>query len=249
MIRDRDRDTFSTSAAGAAFDSSRKEADTSPVKLDASSDATVYVVDDNEMVRASLRTLLEWAGHRVSDFASAGAFLENCAARRGDCLLVDMRMPEMTGLELQAELVRRGIAVPVIIITGYADVALVLSGMKAGVVDFIEKPCDNEVLLETVKRTLASGRHARAHAVEAKAAEEAIALLTEREREVLERLVLGQSNKVVAYELGISPRTIEVHRAHIQQKMKARSLSDMVRVVRTAQGELSGETKRIGGSP
>ncbi len=198
-------------------------------------DATVFVVDDHDSVRASLRAFLSAVGLHVADYASADAFLEQATAERGDCILADMRMPGMTGLELQEELTRRGSAVPVIIITGHADVSLAVKAMKAGAADFIEKPYDNDTLLDSVRRALEISSHARVQAEDAKVATDLIMLLTDRERDVLSRLVLGQSNKIVAHELGISPRTVEVHRARIQSKMQARGLSDLVRIAHAAE--------------
>jgi two-component system response regulator FixJ len=201
-----------------------------------SPEATVFVVDDNDTVRHSLRALLESANHAVVDYDSAEALLGGSDVERGDCILADMRMPNMTGLELQQELSRRGITVPFILVTGHADVPLAVSAMKAGAADFIEKPYDDEALLASVSRALHVGRDARARSAEAKAAAAVISTLTEREHQVLDQLVLGQSNKLVAQELGISPRTVEVHRARILDKMKARSLADLVRAVHAVNG-------------
>ena len=134
------------------------------------------------------------------------------------------------GLELQEEIVRRKIGLPVIVITGHGDVALAVRAMKSGAIDFIEKPFDSEILLTSVQRAFAFGRTARNEAAEVADAERLLALLTPRELKVLDQTVSGRSNKVAAYELGISPRTIEVHRAHIMHKVSARSLSDLVRI-------------------
>lgn len=204
-------------------------------------EARVFVVDDSDSVRQSLRAVLESADLEVVDYPSAEAFLDGAMAEQGDCVLADMRMPNMNGLELQHELNRRGIGVSFIIVTGHADVPLAVAAMKAGASDFIEKPFDAEALLASVKRAVDAGRSARSKAVEAKAAASAVALLTEREREVLDQLVLGKSNKVVGHELGISPRTVEVHRARLLEKMKARSLSDLVRTVRAMEGRFPAE--------
>jgi len=199
-------------------------------------EATVLVVDDHERVRQSIRALLESANHSVVDFPSAQALLESSRAEQGDCILSDMRMPNMTGLELQQELARRGIGVPFIIITGHADVPLAVKAMKAGAADFIEKPFDDDMLLASIQRALEAGRTVRAQSVAARAAAELIATLTERERQVLDQLVLGQSNKLVAQHLAISPRTVEVHRSRILEKLKARCLSDLVRIVHAFEG-------------
>ena len=206
-----------------------------------SAETTIVVIDDNNGVRRSLRALLESSNFAVTDYASAISFLAD--GPHGDCLIVDVRMPEMSGLELQEELVRRGSTVPVIVVTGHADVPLAVHAMKAGAFDLIEKPLDEKALLDSIRRALASGRLTRNDAAEAKAADEKIGLLTDREHQVLEHLALGQSNKIVAHELGISPRTVEIHRARIQEKMKAGDLSELVRIVRAAGIDLAAASK------
>ncbi len=193
----------------------------------------IFVVDDDDDVRDSIRILLEAAGFAVKDYGSAKAFLAD-KITVGHCLIADIRMPEMDGLELQEEVVKRKLGLPVIVITGHGDVPLAVRAMKAGAVDFIEKPFDEEILLTSIRRALELGSKTRSEAAEAAAAERLLALLTPRERNVLDQLVIGRSNKVAAYELGISPRTIEIHRAHIMDKMNARGLSDLVRVALAA---------------
>jgi len=190
----------------------------------------VVVIDDHESVRDSLRALLESSGLRVKDYASAVAYLED--GGDGDCVLVDVRMPQMTGLELQQELNKRSSPVPVIVITGHGDVPLAVKVMRAGAFDFLEKPFDDDVLLNSIQRALAEGRRTVQTQTESRAAAALIAALTSREHEVLDHLVLGKSNKLIAYELGISPRTVETHRARLQEKLKARGLSDLVRLTR-----------------
>jgi two-component system, LuxR family, response regulator FixJ len=192
------------------------------------SDAIVVVIDDHEGVRHSLHALLESAGLNVRDYPSAVAYLADGA--EGDCVVADLRMPQMTGLELQQELLRRKIPVPLIVVTGHGDVPLAVNAMRAGAFDFLEKPVDDEHLLNSVGRALAEGRKSRATTQESQAAAELISGLTAREREVMDRLVLGMSNKLVAHELGISPRTVETHRARLQSKLKARDLSYLVRL-------------------
>lgn len=190
----------------------------------------VVVIDDHESVRTSLRALLECSGLAVKDYPSAVAYLEDDGG--GDCVLVDLRMPHMTGLELQQELNRRNSSVPLIVITGHGDVPLAVTAMRAGAFDFLEKPFDDDVLLDSIQRALAQGRKAFETKSESKAAAALISALTSREHEVLDHLVLGKSNKLIAHELGISPRTVETHRARLQEKLKARGLSDLVRLTR-----------------
>ncbi len=196
-------------------------------------EALIFVVDDDRDVRESTRALLESVGFAVRIYASATAFLAD-RPPPGGCLIADIRMPEMDGLELQEELIRRGIDLPVIIMTGHGDVPLAVRAMKAGALDFIEKPFNDEFMLASVRRALEIGLRVRNKHAEAKAAQDLLDLLTPRERNVLEQLVAGRSNKVAAYELGISPRTIEIHRARIMDKMNARSLSDLVRIALAA---------------
>jgi two-component system, LuxR family, response regulator FixJ len=194
----------------------------------------VLIVDDDADVRDSLRALLESAGFEVRDFASAKAILDCDALAKGACLIADIRMPDMDGLALQEELVNKRVGIPVIIVTGHGDVPLAVRAMKAGAVDFIEKPFDDDLLLKSIERALTVGKESRSQASLAEAATARVALLTERERQVLERLVAGRANKVIAYELDISPRTVEIHRAHVMEKMQARSLSDVVRLALAA---------------
>jgi two-component system response regulator FixJ len=194
-----------------------------------SGEATIFIVDDDADVRDSLRALLESALFTVADYDSAKTFLAAPAPGIG-CMIADIRMPDMDGLELQEELARRGIEIPVIVVTGHGDVPLAVRAMKAGAVDFIEKPYDDEVLLASVRRALAAGAPARKRAQVDPAIAELVSSLTPREREVLEHLIAGRPNKVIAYELGISPRTVEIHRAHLMEKMRARSLPELVRV-------------------
>ena len=196
--------------------------------------APVLIVDDDPDVRDSLRALLESAGFDVCDFDSAKKVLVEPSLSHGACLIADIRMPDMDGLQLQEELAKRQIAIPVIVVTGHGDVPLAVRAMKAGAVDFIEKPFDGEQMLETVRRATALSHQERSQAALAQLAENNVALLTARERQVLEQLIAGRSNKVIAYELDISPRTVEIHRAHLMEKMKARSLSELIRMALAA---------------
>ena len=197
--------------------------------------ARVFVVDDDQGMRESLRFLLESAGFAVETFASARDFLEAGGAGKSGCLVADVRMPEMNGLELQEKLAAEGARLPVILMTGHADVPMAVGAMRAGAADFIEKPFADEALIASIRRALAPaperGRPA-APAVPADLARR-LAKLTPREREVLDHLVRGSQHKVIAHALNISPRTIEVHRARIMQKMEARNLAHLVQLVLT----------------
>lgn len=191
---------------------------------------TVFVVDDDEAVRDSLASLLEAAGHTVETFASARAFLDAHASRQSGCLVVDIRMPDMDGLTLQERLAAEGARLPVIVVTGHGDVPLAVRAMKAGALDFIEKPFMEDAILQSVARALALAQSASVEENAAAGIAERLAGLTPREREVFDRLMAGKPNKVIAYELAISPRTVETHRARVMDKMQAQSLSHLVRM-------------------
>jgi two-component system response regulator FixJ len=195
----------------------------------------VFVVDDDDAVRDSMGLSLKLAGHTVETFNSAMSFLASDAAqaRRG-CLITDIRMPDMDGLELQEELAKRGSSMPVIVITGHGDVPLAVRAMKAGAADFLEKPFAREVLLAAVKRALESGEQDAQSALNAGEVRERISSLTPREREVFDLVVAGRQSKVIAYELGAATRTIEVHRGRMMNKMKASSLQELVRMAMAA---------------
>ncbi|HKX35937.1 MAG TPA: response regulator [Rhizorhapis sp.] len=201
-------------------------------------DPQVFIVDDDPGVRNSLRILLEAADFNALSFASARQFLDGEDARHG-CLITDVRMPDMNGVELLEEIIRRQMNLAVIIMTGHGDVPMAVRAMNAGAVDFLEKPFDAEVLLASVQRALLIGSQAHSRDAQTKAAKDLLALLTPRERNVLDKLVKGRSNKVTALKLGISPRTVESHRAKIMDKMQVSSLSDLVRVVVAAGPEIA----------
>ena len=188
----------------------------------------VHIVDDDEAVRQSLAFLLSSAGLAVRLYDSASAFLAGLASVKGGCLITDMRMPDMTGLELLHALKARACGLPAIVITGHGDVALAVEAMKAGAVDFIEKPFDEEAILHAVQAALERGSEGEGGDAPAIAAR--LASLSERERQVLEGLIAGHPNKTIAYDLGISPRTVEVYRANLMTKMEARSLSELIRM-------------------
>jgi two-component system, LuxR family, response regulator FixJ len=198
------------------------------------SKASVLIVDDDADVRDSLRALLESADYSVREFDSAKAVLADPTFSAGSCLIADIRMPDMDGLQLQEELTRRLSRLPVIVITGHGDVPLAVRAMKAGAVDFLEKPFDGELMLESVRRALALSRESGSAAAAAEDAGRRVALLTPREKEVLANLVAGHSNKVIAHNLSISPRTVEIHRAHLMEKMQARTLSSVIQMALAA---------------
>ena len=189
----------------------------------------VCIVDDDESVRESLGELLDAAGYAVESFASAVRFLASEAPRRCACLVTDVRMPEMDGLALQEELVRRGQKFPVIVITGHGDVPLAVRAMRAGARDFIEKPFNHQHLLASIKQALEAP--AEMAAAPAPVVQERMAELTAREREVMDLMVLGHPNKVIAKALDISFRTVEVHRTRILSKMQVRNVAELVRLV------------------
>jgi two-component system, LuxR family, response regulator FixJ len=194
----------------------------------------VYIVDDDEAVRDSLSVLLESKAFAVRSFASPLEFLEAAPSLPTGCLIVDIRMPEMDGLELQQHLIDRSLDFPLIVITGHGDVPLAVRAMKAGAVDFIEKPFTSEAILNSLDVALSrlAGRSEQDPTATAAAAK--LTLLSPREREVLEGLLAGLPNKTIAYDLTISPRTVEIHRARVMDKMGARSLSELVRLALAA---------------
>lgn len=190
-------------------------------------DTTIFILDDDAAVRDSLSMLIESAGYKTETFASCREFLARSPLPSRACLLLDVHMPEMTGLQLQDEMSRRGLKLPVIVMTGQADVPVAVRAMKAGALDFIEKPFSDEVMLESIRNALAApATKLGADPAIAKR----VAELTPREHDVLLQMVAGHPNKVTAYNLGISPRTVEIHRARVMEKMAARSLSELVRM-------------------
>jgi two-component system response regulator FixJ len=194
----------------------------------------LFIVDDDESVRESLAALLGVHGYDVTVFDSALRFLATCDRSAAGCLLTDVRMPKMDGLELQGRVVVDFPHLAVIVITGHGDVPIAVRAMKAGAVDFIEKPFAEELLLETIRRAFERSAQTGRQAEAAAAAGARVGLLTAREREVLGGLVAGLPNKTIGYDLGISPRTVEVHRARVMDKMQAKSLSDLVRMALAA---------------
>ena len=198
-------------------------------------DELVHVIDDDPAVRDSLAFLLETANLSPRTYDSAVDFLEALPEVTSGCVVTDVRMPEMTGIELVRRLKGQGFRLPIVMITGHADVPLAVEAMKAGVADFIEKPFDDEVLLAAIHAALRDGEKDRQGAAEVAEICARMDILSGREREVLGGLVAGHANKVIAFDLGISPRTVEIYRANVMTKMKAASLSELVRMAMLAE--------------
>ena len=190
----------------------------------------VYVVDDDQAVRESLQLLLETSGYAVQVFADARDFLDVVNSLEFGCLIVDLQMPVMDGLELQRQLGERGIKLPVVVVTAHGDIATAVRAMRAGAIDFVEKPFTTDALQSAINMGLAQ-RPKPSIADQARIAIlDRLKILSPREREVLEGMVAGHPNKVIAYRLSLSPRTVEIHRARVMDKMQARSLSELVRL-------------------
>jgi two-component system, LuxR family, response regulator FixJ len=190
---------------------------------------TVFIVDDDAAVRDGLSLLMKSVALPARFFASADEFLREWQPDLYGCLLLDVRMPGMGGLELQKELIRRRITLPVIFMTGHGDVQMAVEALQLGAFDFLEKPFRDEELLQRINRALAQDREDRARDREQTAVRARLQALTPREREIARRLIDGQANKRIALDLDISQRTVELHRAHIMEKMQARSLAQLVR--------------------
>ncbi len=205
------------------------------------SDKQVYLVDDEAPVRRSVGFMLKTSGYQVEQFESGEAFLKAAAQLAPGCVLLDVRMGGMDGLSVQLALKERGIMLPVIIITGHGDVGLAVRAMKAGAVDFLEKPFEKSAVMAAIDSALARNQGRVALDRLADQARAQLNGLTPRERDVLNGLVEGQSNKVIAYDLGISPRTVEIHRANLMSKLGVNSLSDALKIAFTARmADLAG---------
>jgi two-component system response regulator FixJ len=191
----------------------------------------VYVVDDDDAIRDSLSLLLQSAGLEHAAFASAVEFLEAYDRDQHACLVTDIRMPGLSGLELQQRLNEERAHVPVIFITGHADVPMAVNAMKSGAADFVQKPFRDHDLLDRIQKALARDRETRKWRVQERLIRERLALLTAREAEVMQHVVKGHANKVIAMDLGVSQRTVELHRARVMQKLKMRSLADLVSAI------------------
>jgi two-component system response regulator FixJ len=203
---------------------------------------TVYVVDDDHSMRRALVLLLTSVGVEVEEFETAEEFLEGCDPERAGCLVLDVRMPGMSGLDLQRELAARSIDLPIIFITGHGDVPMGVRAMKQGAVDFLQKPFNDQQLIDAVREGLnADLERRKARAIQAEALEK-LASLTAREREVMELVVAGLTNKEVGARLGAAEKTIKIHRSRVMHKMGARSLPELVRLAQDAGMEGGGDS-------
>lgn len=191
---------------------------------------TVFIVDDDLAIRHAMSLLLRSVGLESETFATADDFLERCDGYSAACLVLDIRMPGLSGLELQQRLLELGVSIPIIFITGHADVPMAVEAMQNGAVAFIQKPFTDDELLESISEAMISGDHERRKQETRSRIDARRQTLTPREREVMDLVVTGKANKVIAFELGVSQRTVEVHRARVMEKMQARSLADLVRM-------------------
>ncbi|MGH8316704.1 MAG: response regulator transcription factor [Steroidobacteraceae bacterium] len=192
---------------------------------------TVFVVDDDNAIRNSLRLLLKSVDLASRTMGSAAEFLETCCPSQPGCLVLDVRMPGMSGLELQQELNRRGATIPVIFITGHGDIPMAVEAMQHGAFDFLQKPFRDQELIDRIQRALAKDQRTRAALTERGRIRERLESLTPREREVLALMIQGKPNKIMAHELSVSQRTVEIHRARVMEKSGADSLAQLVRMV------------------
>lgn len=191
---------------------------------------TVFIVDDDAAIRVAMQALLDSVNIAHEIYASADEYLENVGEQRPGCLVLDIRMPGLGGLELQDELINRGNTVPIIFITGHGDVPMAVEAMQKGAVDFIQKPFRDQELLDRIREALATDKQRREKQQVHDEVTRRLKKLTKREREVFNLVVTGKPNKVIAYELGVSQRTVEIHRARVMEKMQARSLANLVKM-------------------
>lgn len=198
----------------------------------------VFIVDDDKAVRDSLRLLMKSMGLDAETFVSGGEFLEQYQPKTSGCLVLDIRMPGISGLELQEQLVAKGIDLPIIFITGHGDVPMAVQAMKQGATDFIQKPFRDQELLDRVNDALQQDLSGRQHSVEKNEIMRRVDTLTPRELEIMEMIVDGRASKVIAIDLGVSQRTVETHRARIMDKMDARSLAHLIQMAIFARPDL-----------
>ena len=193
-------------------------------------DPTVFVVDDDEALRRSLSYLIESVGLEVETFTGGEEFLAACDPDRPGVLVLDLRMPGIGGLDVQRELSRRRIQLPIILLTGHAEVSTAVRSLKEGAFDFIEKPFSDQVLLDSIQAAIREDRSIRSQRLRHDDIAERVERLTQREREVMAHVVVGEANRVIAEHLGLSPKTVEVHRAHVMEKLEVHSLAELVRL-------------------
>ncbi len=195
---------------------------------------TVFIVDDDAAIRFAMQALMDSVNLDHEIYPSADEFLDKVTEQRPGCLVLDIRMPGLGGLELQEELIKRGNTLPIIFITGHGDVPMAVEAMQKGAVDFIQKPFRDQELLDRIREALETDEERREEQQQHAEVTERLNRLTNREREVFDLVVTGKPNKVIAYELGVSQRTVEIHRARVMEKMQARSLADLVKMHMTA---------------
>jgi FixJ family two-component response regulator len=196
-----------------------------------SAEPTVFIVDDDQEVRDAIALLMLSVGLQTRGFPDAWSYLNTFDPKAPGCLVLDVRMPDMNGLEVQDELAAKPYHPPIVMITGHGDVPMAVRAVKAGAVDFIEKPFNDQALIDAVQRAIALDAEGRGEALELADIKERVERLTKREREILDQIVAGKRNKVIAYDLGISQSTVEAHRAKVMEKLGARSLSELMRMV------------------
>jgi two-component system, LuxR family, response regulator FixJ len=201
------------------------------------SEATVFIVDDDEAVRDSLGLLLRSAGYRARCYGSAKDFLKAFDPRDYGCLVLDIRMPGMSGLELQKHLVEIGCNIPVVFITGHGDIPMAVEAVRQGAVDFIQKPFDDQELVDRINEAMRLAAQQREGELERLEILDRIESLTAREKQVMGQVVQGKANKVIAGDLGVSQRTVEIHRARVMEKMQANSLAHLVRMVMVSEAQ------------
>jgi len=194
------------------------------------SQSTVYIVDDDQAIRHAMELLMRSVGLKYEIFHSGDDFLSGYSGDRAGCLVLDIRMPGLGGLELQEKLNEMGSTLPIIFITGHGDVPMAVEAMQKGAIDFIQKPFRDQDLLDRIGEALRADQERRSEREEKASVQGRIEKLTNRERQVMDLVVTGKPNKVIAYELGVSQRTVEIHRARVMEKMQARSLADLVRM-------------------
>ncbi len=198
------------------------------------SNATIFIIDDDQAVRHALSLLIKSVGLTFSAFASAQEFLQHYTPELSGCLVLDIRMPGMSGLDLQQQLNKMGSTLPIIFITGHGDVPMAVEAIRHGALDFLQKPFRDQDLLDRINDALEQDAGNRQHMVEQQSILSRIASLTPREREVMDMVVNGSANKVIAIDLNLSQRTVEIHRARVMEKMQARSLAQLVKLVMRA---------------